>query len=354
VPTAEVPIISPTTSAPIPTAAASHAPAWTGLGLTGRLVFSLGNQGIQQLDLATGELRQLFTVPQDGWLTAASLSPADRGLALAYAPPPEAGAVQLGYTGIYLLPAGCAARATGCAAEDLMPLVERQDPFEAYFSPVWSPSGQTLYVAHFTPSRSDTNTSFKYTLERLAMTGGTPAGALEKVLDDALWPAVSPDGARIAYVYSDPDDFSNHLYVAGADGSHPVALTTSQMFEAVDAPMFSDDGSRIIFSAVGEGPTARGLPRHAWIAWLTGAGAAAAAPLAHNVPSDWWEIPAAGGQPSRLTRIYEVGLFGDLSPDGRHLAYLSSSGLYVMGRDGSNVQRLLSVVGYGTLEWVAE
>jgi len=349
--TVEVPIISAT---PSPAGGTAGTPAWAELGLTGRLVYSLGAQGVHQVDLATGEQRVLFTVPKDAWLTAASVSAGDQRLALAYAPPPPAGSVQLGYTGVYLLPSDCPERVGGCTAADLTPVVERAEPSEAYFSPLWSADGQALYFAHFTPSEGTSGSSFKYTLERISIDAAGPAGPREHLADDALWPTLSPDGTQIAYVYSDPADYSNSLFVSGADGSNPVQLTTPQMFEAVDAPTFSEDGTQVIFSAVGQGPSSSRAAPLAWLDWLTGARTAEASPLAHNVPSDWWEIPAAGGAPQRLTEIYDTGMYGDLSPDGRHLAYVSASGLYVINRDGSNRELLLPVSGFGTLEWMAE
>jgi hypothetical protein len=47
-------------------------------------------------------------------------------------------------------------------------------------------------------------------------------------------------------------------------------------------------------------------------------------------------------------------MFGDISPDGEHIAYLSSSGLYLMKSDGSDLTRLLNRAGFGTLEWIEQ
>ena len=71
---------------------------------------------------------------------------------------------QLGYTAIYALPGDCAQRTHGCTVSDLQPLVPLVDPNEAFFSPTWSADGQTLHVAHFTPSQGESNTAFMYTL----------------------------------------------------------------------------------------------------------------------------------------------------------------------------------------------
>jgi Tol biopolymer transport system component len=308
------------------------------------------------LDLASGQQAPLFQPPEKGWLTAASLSPEGEWLALAYAPPPAAGEVQLGYTSLYLLPGDCAGPGGACAPTDLTLLLERDNPHAAYFSPVWAPNGQTLYFAHFTPSDSETASTFKYTLERVQVVDGALAGSPEKVLDDALWPALSPDGSQMVYVHSDPVDFTNQLFVAAADGTGAVAITTREQFEAVDAPFFSRDGGQIFFSAVGEGPAGRRPAVLRWLAEVWQVPAAEAdegrRPPAHNVPSDWWRLPATGGAPERLTTVYDTGLFGDVSPDGAHVAYISASGLWVMAAGGGQPQKLSDLAGFGTLEWV--
>ncbi len=358
--TVEIPIIPTATPFGQTAGPVDGQPHWTSLGLTGRLVVTLGNQGIQQVNLATGQTQIAFVPPEGGWLTAADTSADGQWLALAYAPPPPEGEVQLGYTSLYLLPGDCAERPQGCSGDDLTVAVERVEPHEAYFSPLWSPAGDYLYFAHFTPSDSETSTAFKYTLERVSVTNGTPTGAPEQVLDDALWPAITADGGWMVYVYSDPDDFTNHLRLVKLGEMTQEDLIGPETFEAVDAPFFSRDGAQVYFSAVGDGP---GVSRAApvarlpqWLDWLMGAGAAAAAgaerPTAHNVPSDWWMMPVTGGAPTRLTQVYDTGMFGDIAPDGEHIAYVSASGLYVMRSDGSDLQRLLDLAGFGTLEWI--
>jgi len=358
--TAEVPLIPTTTPFGQTAGPVDGQPHWASLGLAGRLVVTLGNQGIQELDVATGESRIAFVPPESGWMTAADTSADGQWIALAYAPPPPEGEVQLGYTSIYVLSGDCAERPQGCNADDLTVAVERVEPHEAYFSPLWSPAGDYLYFAHFTPSSSETSSPFKYTLERVRMANGAPEGAPEVVLDDALWPAITADGGRMVYVYSDPDDFTNYLRLVDLRDKTQEDLIGPEAFDAVDAPFFSRDGTKVYFSAVGEGPgvsraaPVSRLPR--WLDWLMGVGEAAAAgverPAEHNVPSDWWVMPAAGGAPTRLTQVYDTGMFGDISPDGEYIAYVSATGLYVMRSDGGDLQRLLDLAGYGTLEWI--
>jgi Tol biopolymer transport system component len=71
------------------------------------------------------------------------------------------------------------------------------------------------------------------------------------------------------------------------------------------------------------------------------------------VPSDWWEIDLGGGQLTRLTKQYDTSMFGAFSPDGLHIAYLSASGLWIMGPAGGKPQRILNTTGYGTLDWTS-
>lgn len=353
VPTVFVPNVAPPglASATPGSVAGTPAPKWSALGLKGRLVYTLGVPGIQELDLSNGKVTTIFKPPQDGWLTAASVSPDGKQVALAYGPPPASGQPQLGYTGLYLLPGDCASRANGCTADDLKVLLDRTNPHEAYFSPVWAADSKTLYFAHFTPSDSSSNSPFMYTLQSMTMPGGSP----QVLVNDALWPNVSPDGAHIAYVYSDPKDYTNHLVIAGPDGTKPQDVVGPKAFAAVDAPFFTPDGQTLVFSAVGEGPvpgTPTPSPALSWLDQLTGVRVAAAAPDQHNVPSDWWEIDLNGGQLKRLTKQYDTSMFGAFSPDGLHIAYLSASGLWIMGPTGGKPQRILNTTGYGTLDWI--
>lgn len=314
------------------------APQWASLNLTGRLIFNQPKEGLSQLDLVTGALTTVFALPEDGWITSAALAPDGQTLVMAYAPPPPAGEVQLGYTDLYRL-------TLGETEPDVV--LARTDPQESFFSPLWSAQGDYIYFAHFRPLRAENGTPppvpYLYTIERMAYPGGAP----EVVVFNAFWPALSPDGSTLAFVGSDPDTFLNDLYIANADGSDPAKIVPPDSFEAVDAPFFSPDGSAIVFSAVGEGPKALTL-----FDQLFGVSTVLAAPAQHNVPSDWWRIPVSGGQPTRLTRIYDTSLFGDYAPDGDHIAFISATGIYVMSPEGGSVQPLMGVQAFGSVEWV--
>lgn len=337
------PVTPASTAYPVPTTPnVSPTPpplTWARLNLSGHLAFTQGKLGASKLDLATGALTSLFVPPANGWLIGAATSPDGQTLAMAYGPPPPEGKVQLGYTDLYLMPADGSAPPT--------PRLERSQVAESYFSPIWSSDGNYLYFVHFA-GLPDTLTPppelpYRYTLERLP-DPTSPDTQPEVILENAIWPALSPDGTRLAYVAVDLANYQNELYLANTDGSGATLLLPPGAFQAIDSPMFLLDGSAIIFSAVGEGPQ----PSLAWLDQVLGVQVASA----HNVPSDWWRVPMTGGPPERLTRIYDTGLYGDFSPDGRYIAYLSVSGLYLMTPDGKEITSLLNLQGIGTLEWI--
>jgi Tol biopolymer transport system component len=308
--------------------------------LTGRLLYTLTQQGVWQLDLATGNSTQLFkTQSQDSWAASVAASPDGGTVIIAYAPPPGEGEIQFGYTDLYRLPTGGATP---------QPYLERPDPRESLFTPTWSADGRYLYYSRLRrivaagsqPGQFD----IRYDIERVAH----PAGQPETVVINAFWPRLSEDGERMVYVSVDPATFANGLWVAEADGGNALQLLTPEQFIAVDSPLFSPDGQYVLFSAVSAGGAST-PPARALFDWLTGVRVAEA----HNVPSDWWRIPVGGGPAEKLTSIFDVGLYGDFSPDGQHMAFISAGGISVMRPDGSDLRTILPLTNAsGSLEWL--
>lgn len=313
----------------------SGEPAGSGAeALSGSLVFlqlDPGRQNLMRFDLAAREATTLFAVPANGWLSQMDVSPDGSQIVMAYAPPPAADDVQFGYSSLYVMLAD--------GATEPRPLIERASPEEIYFNPVWAPDSRSIYYSHVVPAGDD---SFEYsvTLERLDFV----SGAVEVITENAIWPRVSPDGSKIAYVTSDPQTLANELVAADPDGANAVYFDLPETFTAVDAPLFSPDGEWLYFSAVTEDPVA-GL---SWVGRLLGVQTAAA----HNVPSDWWRIRLAGGAPERLTTLNKIGLYGDFSPDGQVIAFATITGLYTMNPDGTELTELLPTTAADMLSWV--
>jgi Tol biopolymer transport system component len=309
------------------------APPWADLGLTGRLyylAFMNERQTLLRLDLVTGRQEVIFSPPDNGWLTDMAVSPDGDQIVLAYSPPPPGAGGQFGFTDLYLMPAD--------GSEEPRPLLQRSDPSETYFNVSW-PAADTIYYAHSAPGADDLG-SVVYTtqVERLPVPDGRP----EVLTDQATWPRVSTDGRQLAYVTDSLD-----LVLAQADGSSPEVVLPADAFPAVDAPLFAPDGQTLYFSAV----VAATAQSSAWplLDWLLGVRPA----FAHDVPSDWYSLGlnGRGGAPVRLTNMGEIGLYGDFSPDGRYLAFISSSGVQVMRPDGSGLFRLREAAATGTINW---
>ena len=306
---------------------------WVSSHLSGHLIYLKVPRQIIELDLASGERTVLFDASNNAFVSAAQVSSDGKRIVMAYAPP-EDPSVQTVNTDLYVMPAD------GSTAPQA--LLKRTSAKEDFFNPVWSPDGKYVYYSHLMPGANDTSkyTNFTYDLERVAFPGGQP----QKLIDNAFWPRLSPDGSKLAYVSFISSTNSNDVYIANPDGSQAKLVMPAGAFFAVDAPLFSPDGNTIVFSAVGEPQ----LPSLSLLDQLMGVQIAEA----HNVPSDWWRVSIEGGKPERLTQINGTGMYADYAPDGQHIAFASITGLFVMQPDGSNLIQLINDGLGGTVSWI--
>ena len=211
---------------------------------------------------------------------------------------------------------------------------------DQYSQPFWSPDGKYIYFAQFTIEIYPT-----YEIMRMSYPDGEP----EKLVDHAYWPRLSDDGTYLVYVSLDPDVGGNSLFIANADGTNPqqIPVTHLPYPEVIDAPMFSPDNKRILFSSpVGtQASTPHLFDR---IMGITAASADG------TIPSDWWSVPLSGGKATQLTHIQSLSLFGSFSPDKKHIASYSSDGIFVMKPDGTEILMLVKDTGIlsGTVSWL--
>jgi len=136
-------------------------------------------------------------------------------------------------------------------------------------------------------------------------------------------PAWSPDGKRLVFV-SDRGGTVD-LYTMNADGSRQRRLLDAPTL-GEGGPTWSPDGSTIVFSA--STTNADGTGR----------------------PAALYAVPAAGGQPTRLTD--EIGAIRpEWSPDGTQVAFDApgddpNGSIFLMQPDGSNITRI-TPAGWG-------
>ena len=286
-------------------------------------------QALMRYDVATDSTELLFEVPENAWLSHMAAAPDGSQVALTYAPSPGENEIQFGYSSLYLLLAD--------GRSDPRLLIERTSEKEVFFNPTWTPDGQQIYYSHVVPLDEEGFT-FSTRLERFELA----TGVIEVVAEDGIWPRLSPDGRSLAYIHIDQATLAAELILAESDGGNATVLVSRDQFVTLDSPFFSADGEWLYFSAVVEETSST-----SWWERLLGIQVA----QAHSLPSRWWRLPVAGGNPEPITTEAYVGQYGALSPDGRTLAFSSQSGIFVMQPDGAEKRLLLEVSAADSLSW---
>jgi len=304
---------------------------------TGKLIYSTASSEgnvftskIQSFDPATKDQTNIFTASGTAWIYYLAVSPTNGQILMAYAPSSDDS------TSLYSL------AIDGSEAPKIF--LQSPSTHDRYIQVEWSPEGKYVYYVYYNfEDRAADEVYPHYSVFRMEYPNGQPA----KILDQATWLRVSPDSSKIVYVYFDAVSGENKLFWANADGSNVthIPLTGALADQIIDAPMFLPDGQTILFSAASP---ARSMQPN-WLDRLMGVQIA----HAHNVPSDWWSVPLTGGEPTRLTQLQTVKLFGSLSPDNQHIASVSGDGIFAMNLDGSNIIRLLSDPSISsTVSWI--
>jgi len=287
---------------------------------------------VQALDLTNGQLVTVFQTPSGGWADAAVVAPDNKTLIISYMPPMNA--AYGGQTSLY--------RIALDASEPPQLLITPPASTDQYSQPVWSPDGKSIYFAHI-----DIQSMATYEIMRMAYPDGKP----EKLVDHAYWPRVSNDGTRLVYVSLDPQTGINSLFIANVDGTNPnqIPVAGLPVPSIIDAPMFSPNDQSILFSS----PDTSQSSTPSWIDRIFGVLSVSAD---GSLPSDWWSVPLSGGKARQLTHIQSLALYGSFSPEMKHIASYSSTGVFVMKPNGSELTLVVIDVGgiVGTVNWIQQ
>lgn len=212
-------------------------------------------------------------------------------------------------------------------------------------SPAWSPDGTR--IAFY--SERDGNAEI-YVMNA----DGTGVTRLTRTSADEGYPAWSPDGRTISFDSDRDGNFD--VFAMNADGSNVRPLTRHPARDV--SATWSPDGQSIIFMSDREGggfDVYRSAPDpNAPAARVTRTGTTwfpvfspDGQTIAVHVGRDVHVLPAAGGEPRRLTIDPANGMYPSWSPDGRRLAFMSwrngKTELFTMNADGSDQQRLVSM-----------
>ena len=305
------------------------------LQLSGQLIMAGYDLGITRFDLATGESTPIFQPVENSFVGAALLSPDAQTYLMIYSPPRDPKDPQYGASSLYTLPADGSSEPSRLLHED--------DSEIHYFSPWWSPDGQSVYYGRQeSPALgAAAKDPLRYFFTRYTL----PNGPAQDLLADVLALRISSDGRKMFYVSGYFDSLLNDIYIADPDGSHPTSLLPSGENWIVDSIAVSPDNQTIVFSSSDSPPIQTGL---SWFDRVMGVGVA----QAHNVPSDLF-IMKIGEPPHQLTHLADGGFIEDFSPDGQFIVFSCSSGVYVIRPDGSGLTLIMSDPVYGTIQWVS-
>ncbi len=158
--------------------------------------------------------------------------------------------------------------------------------------PAWSPDGNKIAFV--------SNRDGKFMLY-VMNNDGTDQTRLSSEFSTVRKPRWSPDGTKLLFLYSDSWYTDNKkLGVISADGSQPVKLGNILVAQDIDQ-QWSADSTKIVFYS--------------------------------------GTIQVINADGSNLASLVK-GSYPKWSPDGSHIAFISSSELYIMGADGSDQIRV--------------
>ncbi len=248
--------------------------------------------------LPAGSPRRLTSAP--GWEAEPALSP--DGNLVAYA------SDEKGSADIWLVDArgGAPLRLTDDPAEDR--------------SPAWFPDGSAIAFA--------SNRGGAWGIWKVPRLGGSATPLVANAMD----PAISPDGARIAFVRDSPagEPLVWVAPIASTDRAAPITRGGDGFWQKRH-PAWSPDGSRIAyhdFNDVWVVPAAGGEARalttgsggDGWPAWSRDGRSLYFSGL-HDGTLALWRVPAAGGRLLRVTLGVGPEVQPSVSRDGARLAY---------------------------------
>jgi Tol biopolymer transport system component len=194
--------------------------------------------------------------------------------------------------------------------------------------PVWTPDGDLLVTIQ----------AFDARLIVQVLRVDMETGDVAVLVDGAIAPGISADGATIAYVRVE-QDFSQTLWMANADGSGERQIAgPGDGLGAFTSPRFAPDGSVLAFGGA-EPPTAGVSLR--------------AMPRANGLPADIWVADVATGELRGLADLDLDSPSLAWSGDGQRLFVFAGTGLYVIDPEEGGPRQVAPGTFHGQMDWLA-
>jgi Tol biopolymer transport system component len=311
----------------------------TPIPLNDRLVV-IRDTGIFELALATGDERPLLLDPPGALLADPAVSPDGTQIAHVRLLQPE---IQQGVQADF----GADLYVAGIDGSNPHLVYEHKVRGEQARGPRWTPDGTHLL---FSVERFETD-HFVTQIISLDLASGETAVLVE----NAVQPAVSPDGSSIGYAAID-DQGLQSLWLANADGSEPRLLFGPDQGQGIIlSPRYSPDGTQIAVAASEVVPVGA---RHNDPAYASRGGGTEPlrrppAYLYNGFPMDIWLVDTETGAASKLADIDADQPYVAWSGDSLRLFMIDATGLYAIDPATGNGSRLGQGTFHGQLDWLA-
>ena len=264
-----------------------------------------GETGLSELE--GGRLRKLVTFPDGSFILDPVASPDNARLAFIRQPPSSVspgGSVDFG-SDLYV------SRRDG---SDARLLLKHSVPAEFLRTPAWLTDGRILVTVRGRDERGAAALSID-AVDALS-------GQRTRWADNAIDPALSPDGRGVLFSTVDPETRFEQVVVADAiDGGNRRALAgTGQGLSLISSAVWSPDGARIAFAAVDlNAPVIVETPSS--LPTTTGR-------YVHPFAQDIWVINSDGSGLRRLAELTDNQPSIDWSDDGKSIYSLGVTGFW--------------------------
>ncbi len=292
------------------------------------------DHAVRTIDADGRPVATVFAAPPFSQVYQALLSPDGRHLVMAYTPPPKGGTGFFDHSAIYRLDLD----ADGATPQ---PWFGGSDAGTFLLEPAFAPDGGAVYFVRVDRFSLAGPTLETINLERY----DTRTGEIRRLVPNAIWPRISPDGSLLTFVGVDPLTRERGLFVSRVDGGGLRELVPIGAHVDIDTPVFSGDSRWVYFTIASEKP---GASLFRWPGLI----ATAHAHGDHNIPSQWWRIAVDGGRPEAMGSQRAIILHGDRAPDAERLVYSTRDGVFLQPLPLGDRQRLLPKGDYGTVQWL--